>query len=248
MVDGKMCREYSYALRPGQRVEVLMHTSHSHHKISLPVIHEDNYIIVIDKPYGMLSISTDKEREKTAYHIVNEYIKSCNKSGRIFIVHRLDRETSGVMLFAKSEQIKRVLQENWNDNVIRRGYTAVVEGKVQAHQRKIVSWLKQTKTFLVYSSNKKDDGKLAITNYQVLKTTNKYSLLDISLDTGRKNQIRVHMKDIGHPVTGDKKYGALTNPFGRVGLHASVLIVKHPSSGEEMRFEADMPGVFTTIF
>ena len=248
MVDGKMCKEYSYALRSGQRVEVLLNTNHAHDKISLPVIYEDDDIIVIDKPAGMLSISTDKEREKTMYHIVNEYIKSRNKSGRIFIVHRLDRETSGVMLFAKSERVKHILQENWNSNVIRRGYIAVVEGKIQVPQRKIVSWLKQTKAFLVYSSNKNGDGKMAVTNYQTLKTTNKYSLLDISLDTGRKNQIRVHMNDIGHPVAGDKKYGALTNPFGRLGLHASVLVVKHSFSGKEMRFEAVMPSVFSSVF
>ena len=246
-VDGKSCADYSRTLYPGQRVEVLLHTSPAREKMSLPVLYEDEDILVIDKPAGMLSISTDRERENTAYHIVNNYMKSRNKSGRIFIVHRLDRETSGVLLLAKSEKIKHILQENWNDNVIRRGYIAVVEGKVQPPRRKIVSWLKQTKTLLVYSSNKKDDGKIAVTNYETLQTADKYTLLDISLDTGRKNQIRVHMKDIGHSVAGDKKYGALTDPLRRLGLHASVLIVKHPVSGEEMRFESAMPGVFAKV-
>ena len=246
-VDGKVCTDYARVLHPGQRVEVLLNNSASQNKMELPIIYEDNDIIVIDKPAGMLSISTDKERDNTAYHIVYNYMKNLTKPGRVFIVHRLDRETSGVMLLAKSEQIQQKLQENWADNVIRRGYIAVVEGKVQTLQGQIKSWLKQTKTLLVYSSNKKGDGKSAITNYQTLQITEKYSLLDISLDTGRKNQIRVHMKDIGHPVVGDKKYGALTNPCGRLGLHASELIVVHPATGEQMRFESATPVAFTKI-
>ena len=246
-VDGKVCKNYANILYPGQRIEVLLHTKLVKNQMRLPVLYEDDDIIVIDKPAGMLSVSTDKERENTAYHTVGDDLKKRDKSGRVFIVHRLDRETSGVLLLAKSEQIKDVLQENWNDNVIRRGYIAVVEGNVQPPQRQIVSWLKQTKTLLVYSSDREGDGKKAITNYQTIQTAEKYTLLDISLDTGRKNQIRVHMKDIGHPIAGDKKYGALTNPLGRLGLHASVLIVKHPSTGEEMRFESAMPGVFTRV-
>ena len=246
-VDGKPCKDYSCKLRPGQKVEALLQVNPVKSKARLSVIFEDDDIIVIDKPAGMLSVSTDKEHENTAYHIVNDYVKDQNKSGRIFIVHRLDRETSGVMLFAKSENIKNKLQENWDDNVIRRGYIAVVEGEVKTPQGRIVSWLKQTKTLLVYSSDKKGDGKMAVTNYKTLKTSDKYSLLDISLETGRKNQIRVHMKDMGHSVTGDKKYGAMTDPLGRLGLHASMLIINHPSTGEQMTFESVMPGVFSEV-
>jgi len=149
---------------------------------------------------------------------------------------------------AKSERIKHILQESWADTAILRGYTAVVEGKVKMAERKITSWLKQTKTLLVYSSGREGDGKIAITNYKVLRASDNYSLLSLSLDTGRKNQIRIHMKDIGHPVAGDKKYGATTNPFGRLGLHSSVLTVKHPSSGEQMSFEAVVPEVFMKAF
>ena len=243
-VDGKVCRDYARILNPGQQVEILLSITPARDKMNLPVIYEDDDIIVINKPAGMLSVSTDKEAENTVYYIVNDYMRSCGKSGRVFIVHRLDRETSGVMLLAKSERIKLILQENWSDNVIRRGYIALVEGRVEPPQRQIVSWLKQTKTLFVYSSNQKDDGKLAITNYKTLSVSDNYSLLDISLDTGRKNQIRVHMKDIGYPVAGDKKYDALTNPLGRLGLHASELILKHPSSGKQIRFESAMPGVF----
>ena len=215
-------------------------------KTRLPIIYEDSDIIVVDKPAGMLSVSTDRESENTAYRIISDYMKS--KRGRIFIVHRLDRDTSGVMLFAKSQQIKLILQNNWENMAIKREYIAVVEGDVRVRERSIKSWLKQTKTLLVYSSKREGDGKLAVTNYKAVKTSHKYSLLEISLETGRKNQIRVHMKDIGHPIAGDKKYGSVTNPLRRLGLHASGLTVRHPASGEEMRFESAVPTVFTRLF
>jgi 23S rRNA pseudouridine1911/1915/1917 synthase len=210
------------------------------------IIYEDNNIIVIDKPAGMLSVSTDKQSEQTAYRLVNDYLS--NKRQRVWIVHRLDRDTSGVMLFAKSERVKLTLQDNWDSMAIKRNYTAVVEGRVKIPERRITSWLKQTKTLLVYSSNRENDGKYAVTNYRVLKTAKNFSLLEITLETGRKNQIRVHMKDIGHPITGDKKYGAVKNPLHRIGLHASVLMIKHPVSGEEMKFEADVPDCFGKLF
>lgn len=246
-VDGEMCTDYARPLSPGQRVHVLK-AAVAKHDAGLPVLYEDNDLIVIDKPAGMLSIATDSERENTAYRIVSSYVKSRTNSGRVFIVHRLDRETSGVMLLAKSEKVKLALQDNWNDTAIVRGYIAVVEGKVRPPDGTIKSWLKQTKTFFVYSSEKEGDGDLAVTNYKTVQTTDKYSMLDISLETGRKNQIRVHMSDIGHPVAGDKKYGASANPLGRLGLHASVLIIKHPSTGEIMRFEATTPDAFKRVF
>ncbi|MCL2020055.1 MAG: RNA pseudouridine synthase [Oscillospiraceae bacterium] len=217
----------------------------------IPIIYEDSYIIVIDKPAGMLSVSTDKETQNTAYRTINDYVKSRHKANRIWIVHRLDRDTSGVMLFAKSERVKLALQDNWEEMAIGREYVAVVSGHVRPVERKITSWLKQTKTLLVYSSNREGDGKIAITNYKVRKCKGKYSLLDISLETGRKNQIRVHMKDIGHSIVGDKKYtntNSTVNPFGRLGLHASALTVKHPASGEEMRFESAIPKSFMNFF
>jgi 23S rRNA pseudouridine1911/1915/1917 synthase len=209
------------------------------------IIYEDNDIIVIDKPAGMLSVSTDRGDMNTAYRLVNDYMSS--KRARIFIVHRLDRETSGVMLFAKSEKVKLKLQENWDKMAIHRGYIAVVEGCVKAAEGKISSRLKQTKSLLVYSSSKPGDGKLAITNYRVLQSGVKYSLLELTLETGRKNQIRVHMKDMGHSVAGDKKYGAVSDPLRRLALHASVLVIKRPTTGEEMRFESPAPAGFTNI-
>ena len=255
-VNGKVCKDYARAIYPGQKIGARLYVLPEKEKMSLPILYEDSDIIVVDKPAGLLSVSTEEERENTAYHIVNEYVKKQTRFGRVFIVHRLDRETSGVLLLAKNEQTKFALQENWDENVIRRGYIAVVEGKPEPPQNRITSWLKQTKTLLVYSSNKKDDGKMAVTDYRTLQSVTKtaegrsdeYSLLDVSIETGRKNQIRVHMKDIDCPVAGDKKYGAATNPFERLGLHASELVVKHPATGEEMRFESPIPKAFKRIF
>ena len=210
------------------------------------IIHEDKDIIVINKPAGMLSVSTDRQSDNTAYRLVNDYMR--NKRGRVWIVHRLDRETSGVMLFAKSERVKLILQDNWDSMAIARKYIAVVEGRVKVPERKITSWLKQTKSLVVYSSNKENDGKLAITNYRILQTSKGYTLVELTLETGRKNQIRVHMKDIGHSVAGDKKYSAATNPLNRLALHASQLTVTHPTTKKQMKFEADVPESFMRMF
>ena len=215
--------------------------------MDIPILYEDDDIIVIDKPAGMLSISTDKERTNTAYSIVNAYIKNSPKPARAFIVHRLDRETSGVMLLAKNEQTKHALQERWDELALQRGYTAVVEGRVLPPENTITSWLNQTKALVVYSSKEKGQGKLAITKYATRKSTDKHTLLALSLKTGRKNQIRVHMQDIGHPIVGDKKYGALTNPIGRLCLHASILQIKHPTTGETLRFESSLPDAFKRV-
>jgi len=242
-IDGKACTDYARTLRPGQRVEALLHIAPAQEKPRVPILYEDADIIVIDKPAGMLSVSTGKESENTAYRMVNDYVQARGGT-RVFIVHRLDRETSGVMLLAKSEPVKYKLQENWDDSAVLRGYTAVVEGRVQAPEGKITSWLKQTATLLVYSSGRTGDGKLAITNYRTMRAADTHSLLEISLETGRKNQIRVHMKELGHPVAGDKKYGARTDPFGRLCLHAGVLVVKHPAAGDEMRFESPAPAAW----
>ena len=238
-IDGKVCTDYARKLRVGQTVKISMDKAVPK-DMKIPVLYEDDELIVINKPAGMLAISTDKEKENTAYHIVTDYIKAKAKHERVFIVHRLDRETSGIMLFAKNEKMKRALQDNWDDLAIRRGYSALVEGVVLKKDGRISSWLKQTKTLLTYSSQQKGDGKLAITDFHTVVTSADYSLLDISLQTGRKNQIRVHLSDMGHPIAGDKKYGAKTDPIGRLGLHASELIIKHPFSGEQLRFESKL--------
>jgi len=235
-IDGKACTDYARALSPGQVVAVRMGQPPSE-KLPMPILYEDEELIVIDKPAGMLPIATDKERENTAYHIVTEYMKSKPQPGRIFIVHRLDRETSGVMLFAKNEKLKRTLQENWDECAVHRGYTALVEGEVLQREGIITSWLKQTRTLLVYSNNH-GEGQFAKTEFKTVRSAQSCSLLDITIHTGRKNQIRVHMCDMGHPIVGDKKYGAKTDPLKRLGLHASLLIIRHPLTEKQLHFES----------
>lgn len=215
-------------------------------KERLNIIYEDKYIIVVEKPAKLLTVSTEKEKNRTLFHQLYEYVKKKNKNNKIFIVHRLDKDTSGLLIFAKDEITKRRLQDNWNDLVIVRGYIALVEGKVN-NDGEVISYLKETKTLLTYSSNDKKNGKKAITKYKVLKSNNNYSLLYINILTGRKNQIRVHMNDINHPIVGDKKYGAKTNPIGRLGLHANVLKFYHPISNKIMYFELKLPFEFNRV-
>ena len=208
-------------------------------KDKLDIIYEDKYIIIINKPYKLLTVGNDKERDNTLYHKVSLYLKRKNKSNKVFIVHRLDYDTSGLIIFAKDSKTKMILQENWN-NVIRK-YMAIVNGKMEKDKDTLKSFLKETKTNLVYSTNK--DGKLAITNYKTILRTDKYSLLDIMIETGRKNQIRVQLSDINHSIVGDKKYG-LKGSFKRMYLHAYYLKFIHPITKENLEFELDVPKEF----
>ncbi len=249
LVDGVVVTRYDHALQAGQTIRISRSVSRVQKQANgLDIIYEDSDLIVINKPAGLLSIATDLEKEITAYHLLTEYVRMSTPKNRVFAVHRLDRDTSGVLIVAKNEKIKLALQDNWSDLVSVRGYMAVVEGRLSEKTGRIQSWLKQTKTMMMYSSDRDGDGLKAITNYQVIKENADFSLLDIQLETGRKNQIRVHMKDIGHNVVGDKKYGAKTNPLRRLGLHAYKLVLKHPFSNEVMSFEAKMPKSFLTLF
>lgn len=249
LVDGQVVTQYNHPLQVGQEVSINWVLVRDEKPVrGLQILYEDADIIIIDKPAGLLSIASDKEKERTAYHQLTEYVRTKDPENRIFIVHRLDRETSGVMLFAKNEDIKHSLQDNWKEAVVDRAYIAVVEGQVVKKEGRIKSWLQETKTRLVYSSSSPGEGQEAVTCYKVLETGIGYSLLEIRLETGRKNQIRVHMKDIGHSIIGDKKYGAMTNPIGRLGLHAHILAFYHPVSGELMRFETEVPKKFSQLF
>ncbi|PKM89814.1 MAG: RNA pseudouridine synthase [Firmicutes bacterium HGW-Firmicutes-12] len=247
-VDGKVIYQYNHLLRAGQ--EVLVDWSHVKDKEvdeGLNIIYEDTELIVIDKPAGLLTIASDTEKEYTAYHQLMNYVRKTNTENRIFIVHRLDRDTSGVMLFAKNEEVKMLFQNKWKELMVERAYIAVVEGQIRKKEGTIKSWLSETKTKLMYSSSKPGEGLEAITHYKVLKNAAKYSLLKIHLETGRKNQIRVHMKDIGHSIIGDKKYGSKTNPIKRLALHAQILAFSHPVTKELMRFETEIPTKFLQL-
>lgn len=210
----------------------------------LKIIYEDKYLLVIDKPYHLLSIGNDKEKENTLYHKVSLYLKKKNKKNKVFIVHRLDYDTSGLIIFAKDIKTKTLLQESWNQ--VKRQYMAIVIGKVERDNDMIKSYLKETKTKLVYSTNGSNGGTLAITTYRKVLETNKYTLLDISIKTGKKNQIRVHMKDIGNPILGDSKYG-YKGSFKRMYLYAYYLSFKHPITNEELEFEMDIPKDFLKV-
>lgn len=249
MVGDTVVTQYNHPLQSGQEVIVnwSLVRDQAHIK-GLKVIYEDSELIVINKPAGLLSIASDSEKQNTAYHQLTDYVRINDPNNRIFIVHRLDRDTSGIMLFAKNEAIKHLLQDAWKELVTDRAYVAVVEGRVTKQTDKIKSWLLETKTKMMYSGSKPGDGLEAITHYKMLQANDKYSLLEIRLETGRKNQIRVHMKDIGHSIIGDKKYGSTTNPIGRLGLHAHILAFHHPVTGEIMRFETEVPKTFARLF
>lgn len=248
LVDGQVVTQYNHPLRVGQQVDVNWSIVRDEGQSrGLKILYEDSDLIVINKPAGLLSMASDAEKIYTAYHQLTDYVRETNPENKIFIVHRLDRDTSGVMLFAKNEEVKHLLQDAWKEMVVDRAYVAAVEGKVEKEEGGITSWLKETKTRLMYSSSMPEDGLQATTHYKVLQATSKYSLLEIRLETGRKNQIRVHMKDIGHSIVGDKKYGASSNPLGRLGLHAHILAFKHPVTGELMRFETEVPKEFSRL-
>lgn len=248
-VDGQPITQFNHPLKPEQVVEVKWKKAPEEARYrGLTIIFEDQYLIVIEKQAGVLSIATEKQKDNTAYSILSGHVKKQDPRNRIFVVHRLDRETSGLMMFAKSEKIQKLLQESWNATIEERTYLAVVEGYVEKKQDTITSYLVESKALIVYSSKNPEVGQKAITHYEVLKSNKNFSLLKVNLETGRKNQIRVHAKDLGHSVVGDEKYGAKTDPIKRLGLHAWVLAFKHPITGKDLRFETEMPTKFMNLF
>lgn len=212
-------------------------------KDKLDIIYEDKELLVINKPAHMLTIATEDEKINTLYHKAYEYLKKKNKNNKIFIVHRLDKDTSGVVLFAKDARLKEQLQANWNELALNREYLAIVEGFVEPVRKTITEYLKETKTLLTYATND-SSGKEAITEYEVLKRSKACSTLKINIKTGRKNQIRVAMQNMNHPIIGDKKYGSTKNPLRRICLHASKLEIIHPKTKKIYTFEAKIPREF----
>ncbi|MEI6055936.1 MAG: RluA family pseudouridine synthase [Lentisphaerota bacterium] len=222
------------------------HSPGTHLPRGLEILYEDRDILVVDKPAGLLTVGTATNKFKTASYILSEYVrKGCQKSrNRIFVVHRLDQWTSGVLIFAKSEEVKEQLQDQWQDT--KKKYVTVVYGHLVQKEGIITSYLAENKAYVVYSTTDATKGKLAHTAYKVLKETKQFSLLEINLLTGRKNQIRVHMADKGHPIVGDRKYGT-KDGYSRLALHSKWISFKHPISGEQMTFEAKVPDYFNTL-
>lgn len=242
-VNNVKIRQYNYLIVNG--MEIVIDTDSKNKKV-LPfdILFEDDNIIVVNKPAGLLTIATAKEKEKTLYHIVSEYLKSRDKNSKVFIVHRLDKDTSGIVVLAKGEKIKNQLQENWNEYVSLREYVAVVHGKLKNKSDRIVQNLNETKTNLVYVV--KTGGKEAITNYNVIKENSQYSLVSINIETGRKNQIRVAFKTLGNPIVGDSKYG-IKDSYNRLYLHANRLKMYYPVIRKDILFETNNPVEFRKI-
>ena len=248
-VENHTITQFDYPVLAGQQVTITMGKIPEEIKYKgLRILFEDPYLIVIEKEAGMLSIATAKEKLLTTYSILSGHVKRENPNNRIFVVHRLDRDTSGIMMFAKSEEVQSVMQRAWQNAVIERTYVAVVEGVVENDEGTIHSFLKENKALVMYSTKVPGEGDEAITHYKVLRRGDEITLVEVKLETGRKNQIRIHMKELGHPVVGDKKYGAKTNLIGRTCLHARVLAFIHPITGTEVRYETAVPGRFMSVF
>lgn len=247
-VDEEKTTQFDFGLQPGMVVEIGKPTAKERfHSQWLKIVYEDKYLVVIDKKEGLLTNSPTKEVD-TAQSILNQYFIVSQQRCRAHTIHRLDRDTSGLMLFAKDKKVALMFEEDWKGTVYDRRYVCVVSGQMEEHEGKVASWLKDNKAFITYSSPTDNGGKYAETYYETLISNKRYSLVECRLETGRKNQIRVHMQDIGHPVVGDPKYGNGDNPLGRLGLHAYKLCFHHPVTRKDLEFETPFPAVFEKPF
>lgn len=249
LVNGVPITRFDYFLSKEDTIKIVKTSFKDHRSITLPfnILYEDKDFIVIDKPSGLLSVASDKENKRTAYRFVSDYIYNKDKRSRIYVVHRLDEDTSGVLVFAKDSHLKDALQLGWQSLVKKRGYYAMVEGHMRDHEGTLVNYLKKSKINLVYVTDDKVNGKKAIMHYKVIASDKKYSLLNVSLETGRQNQIRVQLGHIGHFVLGDDKYGEPDNPMHRLALHAYLLEFTHPITHKVMRFNSPMPKEFKAV-
>lgn len=256
LVNGSVVSQYNLMLAKDDEIKISKRPVSAEQKpgvrrekrkfYTFNILYEDDDFIAVDKPVGLLSVESDKESE-CAFNYVLEYLQQKNKALRPYILHRIDKETSGVLIFAKNVKIHSMLRMNWNSYVELREYYAVVEGRLEKKSDTISSYLKENSNNLVYSTND-PSGQKAITHYTVKKESNEFSLLKVAIDTGRKNQIRVHMNSLGHPIVGDDKYGHTKNPLKRLGLHASKLEFKHPITKELISIEAPVPRIFYGLF
>jgi len=247
-VGGVPVSQFNYPLVPEDVVTISKKSITRHERKDLPIIYEDEDIIAINKPSGLLSIASDKEKGRTAYRLISDYVAQFDKKNRIYVVHRLDEDTSGVLIFAKSNAVKEALQNHWQEIVETRAYYAIVEGKMEKSEDVLKDYLTENNLHLVYVTKDKQKGKLSITAYKTIAYKEPYSLLDVRLSSGRKNQIRVQLGHRGHYVVGDDKYGEPSDPIKRLGLHAYRLVLTNPLSGKRYELETPIPDVFKTLF
>ena len=247
-VDRKLATHYDTALLPGQVVRVSRHRQNTMllNKY-VKIVYEDKDIIVIEKSEGILSMASTP-KQYCVKNVLDEYFEKSHFKCTAHVVHRLDRETSGLMIYAKNIETAKILEDNWHDMVYDRRYIAVLCGRVEKEGGTIQSWLRESKSFVTYSSPTDNGGKLAITHYHRLRSTDDFSLVEMKLETERKNQIRVHMADLGNPVAGDQKYGNGRDPLHRLALHAYRLNFYHPITREKMQFETPIPKEFLIFF
>ena len=248
-VNGEVEKIAKRELRAGDAIELARKEHHSLLPPEISLLHEDDDIIVVVKPPGLLTVSTESEREQTLQAVLNRYLKAKGFADRIHVVHRLDREASGVLIFARSFEMREALKERFAAHDIDRIYVAVVEGSLEPPNGTIRSHLWEGKDLLVRSVDPRSypNAKAAVTHYRTTKAGAKYSTLEVTLETGRKNQIRVHLAESGHPIAGDDRYGARSDPIGRLALHARRLAVVHPTTGKKMTFESNVPEAFGRV-
>ena len=244
LVDNKITTHPLVELRPGQVVQL----DRSKHKMAfrsndIGIVYEDPYLLIVDKRAGLLSMSNNS-RQETVQTVLNRYIEKGGGRNTSHLVHRLDRDTSGLMVYAKDVQTQQSLIRGWQELVTDRRYIALVSGEIEKKEGTVRSWLTEDKRFVIHSSPVDNGGQYAVTHYRVLESNGQYSLVELMLETGRKNQIRVHMADLGHPVVGDHKYGSEDDSIRRLGLHAYMLCFRHPVTGKFLRFETPVPESF----
>lgn len=247
-VDGKVVTRFDWPLEPGQVVTLLPRSREEKAAAPFPILYQDRDLIAIDKPAGLLTVGHEGERQRTAYRLLSDTLRDGSREKKLFVVHRLDRDTSGAVLFARNEAMKRSLQEDWDALVQERIYLAVTAGAPEREEGVVRSWLKETSTRVVYSAGPGSGGKEAVTRYRVLSRAGEYALVRVALDTGRKNQIRVHMADLGCPVAGDRKYGGGGGPMDRLALHAARLTLTDPRTGAPLTVAAPVPRPFLRLF
>ena len=247
-VGGVPVSQYNYPLVPEDVVTISKNRIAKHERKDLPIIYEDEDIIVINKPSGLLSVATDREKGKTAYRLISDYVASFNPKARVYVVHRLDEDTSGVLVFAKNFEVREALQNHWQEVVETRAYYAIVEGKMEKEEAVLQDYLMQNDLHLVFVTKNKKEGKLSTTQYKVISYKEPYSLLDVHISSGRKNQIRVQLGHRGHYVIGDDKYGEPSDPIKRLGLHAYQLTFTNPLNNKRYDFVTPMPDSFKSLF
>ena len=247
-VNGRMVTQFDYQLKAGDKIIISRHKKQNQFKSRyVKIVYEDRWLVVVEKNIGILSMAAGHS-SLNVKSVLDDYFLKSRQKCRAHVVHRLDRDTSGLMVYAKDIETEQILEHNWHQIVYDRRYVAVVRGEMEQNNGTIANWLKDNKAYITYSSPTDNGGKYAVTHFQVLNRTTEHSLVEYKLETGRKNQIRVHSADMGHPVCGDMKYGNGDDPLHRLCLHAYMLCFTHPVTGEPMEFSTPIPTAFRSLF